>query len=563
MFFIISRRIRHIKRYREIVTAFTRNGFGFVMRELGLLRLVSVPKRLFIEGNKETQTKAVGERFRLFFEELGPTFVKIGQLASTRSDFIPADIIKELEKLQDDVPAFSYEEVEKIVVKELGIEMKDLFKEFNETALAAASIGQVHFAVLKTGEHVAVKIQRPNIRGKIETDLEILREIALLAERRLEWAAKFQLGDIVDELAKSLRAEVDYTIEGRNSEKIAKQFQKDPKITIPKIYWQFTSKKVLTMEYVEGTKLNEIDKIEKKGYSRKVIAERVINSIFKQIFLEGFFHGDPHPGNILVLPNEEIVFMDFGMVGRLSPQMRDHFASFIIAMMLQNTDGVIKAILQMGLVPEDANRTLLRSDVDMLREKYYDVPLSQLSLGEAVNDLFSVASKHSIRIPTDLTLVGKSLLTMEGLIEKLDPDVSIVKFAEPFGRKLLKERYQPKKVFGRVWNNMVEYSEIVAELPKSLKDFSSIMKQGKLRVEVTISDLEQLLMRLERVSNRISFSIILLAFSIIMVGLIIGTSLAGATSTMILKLPTVEIGFGVALIMFLWLLYSILKSGRF
>ncbi|WNF38924.1 AarF/ABC1/UbiB kinase family protein [Bacillaceae bacterium IKA-2] len=560
---MLRRRIRHIQRYKEIVTAFTRNGFGFVMKELGLLQLVSMPKRLFIEGNKETRTKTVGERFRVFFEEMGPTFIKIGQLASTRSDFIPADIIKELEKLQDDVPAFSYEDVESILVKELEVKMADIFKEFNEIPIAAASIGQVHFAILKTGQQVAVKIQRPNIRQVIETDLEILRDIAALAERRLEWAAKYQLVDIVDEFAKSLWAEVDYTIEARNAEKISKQFLNDPKIKIPEIYWEFSSKKVLTMEYVEGTKLNEIDKIEKKGYSRKATAERVINSIFKQIFVHGFFHADPHPGNILVVADEKIIFMDFGMVGRLTPEMRDHFASFIIAMMLQSTGGVIKAIFQMGLVPDDVNSVLLHSDVDMLREKYYDVPISQLSLGEAVNDLFSVASKHGIRIPTDLTLVGKSLLTLEGLIEKLDPSISIVKIAEPFGRQLLKERYLPKNFLGRVWNNIIEYSEVVTDFPKSLKDFSSIMKQGKLRVEVSISDLDQLLMRLERVSNRISFSIVLLSFSIIMVGLIMGTSLAGTTSTLIWRLPTVEIGFGVALIMVLWLLFSILKSGRF
>lgn len=533
------------------------------MKELGLLQLVSMPKRLFIEGNKETQIKTVGERFRLFFEELGPTFIKIGQLASTRSDFIPADIIKELEKLQDDVPAFSYEDVERILVKELGAEMKDVFKHFNEIPLAAASIGQVHFAVLKTGEQVAVKIQRPNITQVIETDLEILRDIAALAERRLDWAAKYQLVDIVGEFGKSLRAEVDYTIEGRNSEKISKQFQNDPKIMIPKVYWEYTSKKVLTMEYVEGTKLNEIAKIEQKGYSRKATAERVINAIFKQIFVDGFFHADPHPGNILVVETEKIIFMDFGMVGHLTSEMRDHFSSFIIAMMLQSTSGVIKAIFQMGLVPDDVNSVLLHSDVDLLRVKYYDVPINQLSLGEAVNDLFSVASKHGIRIPTDLTLVGKSLLTLEGLIEKLDPTISIVKIAEPFGRQLLKERYLPKNFLGKVWNNIIEYSEIVVDLPKSLKDFSSIMKQGKLRVEVTISDLEQLLRRLERVSNRISFSIVLLSFSIIMVGLIIGTSLTGETSTLFWSFPIVEIGFGVALIMVLWLLFSILRSGRF
>ncbi|WP_084031735.1 ABC1 kinase family protein [Anaerobacillus arseniciselenatis] len=560
---MIRKRIRHIQRYREIVAAFTRNGFGFVMKELGLLELLSVPKRLFIEGSKETQTKTVGERFRLFFEQLGPTFIKIGQIASTRSDFIPADVICELEKLQDDVPPFSYEEVQQVFTEELGKNINDVFSKFHEEPIAAASIGQVHYAILKTGEKVAVKIQRPNIRKKIETDLEILQEIAMLAERKFDWAAKYQLRDITDEFAKSLRAEVDYTIEGRNSEKIAKQFKNDPKIYIPKVYWPFTSKKILTMEYVDAIKLNEIEKIEKKGYNRNKIADKFVNAIFQQILMDGFFHGDPHPGNVLVKEGEVIVLMDFGMIGRLTPQMRDHFASFVIAMMLQNTDGVIKAATKMGLVSDDANMEVLRTDVEHLREKYYDVPFSQLSLGEAVNDLFSVASKHGIRIPTDLTLVGKALLTMEGMVEKLDPNLSIVKIAEPFGKQLLKERYHPKNVVTRLMKNATEYGEIVTDLPKSIKQFTSIMKQGKMRVEVSISDLDHLLARLERVSNRLSFSIVLLSFSIIMVGLIVGSSVAGHTSTYILRLPTVEIGFGVALVMFLWLIYSIIKSGRF
>lgn len=559
---IFRKRIRHLHRYQEIVSAFTRNGFGFIMKELGLLELLSMPKRLFIEG-KELDRKSVGERFRVFLEELGPTFIKIGQIASTRSDIFPVDIVNELEKLQDDVPPFSYEEVQGVFLTEFGIEVEEMFSEFRTIPLAAASIGQVHYAVLKTGERVAVKIQRPSIRKIIETDLEILRDIAMLAERRLDWAAKYQLVDIVDEFAKSLTAEVDYSLEGRNSEKISKQFEGDDKIYIPKVYWEYSSQKVLTMEFVEGTKLNEFAKLEQQGYNRKVIAERVVHSIFQQILIDGFFHGDPHPGNVLVTTGNKIIFMDFGMVGRLSPQMRDHFASFIISMMLQNTDGVIKAVMKMGLVPEEANLTLLKSDVDMLREKYYDVPFSQLSLGEAVTDLFSVASKHGIRIPTDLTLVGKSLLTMEGMVEKLDPELSIIKIAEPFGRHLLKERYQPKNLAFRLWGNLQEYGEIVTELPKSVKEFSSIMKQGKLRVEISLSDLDRLLTRMERVSNRISFSIVLLSFSIIMVGLIIGTSLSGNTTTIIWRLPTVEIGFGVALVMIIWLFFSIFKSGRF
>ncbi len=295
---IIRKRVRHIQRYREIVTTFTRYGFGFVMKDLGLLERLSIPKRLFIDRKKEIHTKTLGERIRMFLEELGPTFVKVGQISSTRSDIFPAEVIQELEKLQDHVPPFGFEEVQQVIEKELDVTLGRVFDHFDETPLAAASIGQVHYAILKTGEKVAVKIQRPNIRNVIETDLEILQDLATLAEHRLEWAAKYRIVAIVDEFAKTLREELDYANEGRNSEKIAKQFKNDPHIRVPDVHWQYSTSKVLTMEYIEGMKLNEVIKRDQNGYNRKNLAERIAKATFQQVLIEGFFHGDPHPGNI-------------------------------------------------------------------------------------------------------------------------------------------------------------------------------------------------------------------------------------------------------------------------
>jgi ubiquinone biosynthesis protein len=560
---MIKKRIRHIQRYRDIVYAFTRYGFGFVMKELGLIDLLSVPRRLFVEGNKTLHSRTAGERIRMFLEDLGPTFIKIGQIASTRPDIIPAEIIHELVKLQDQVPPFSFEEVKRIMGQEFVEPMDMLYTEFCETPLAAASIGQVHYAVLLTGERVAVKIQRPRIKEVIETDLEILQDLARLAETRLEWAERYKLRDVVEELRKSLLLELDYVIEGRNSEKIAKQFINNPNIVIPKIYWENTTTKVLTMEYIEGTKLNEAEKLQQEGYDSNVLAKRVVNAIFQQVLVEGFFHGDPHPGNILALPGEAIAFMDFGIVGRLTSEMKTHVASFVIAMMNQNTDEVVRTISRMGLVPEDVNPVKLRVDVDELRVKYSSVPFSEMSLGEAVNDLFTVAFRHRIEIPTDLTILGKTLLTMEGVVEKLDPELSIIKIAEPFGRKLVLERLNPKNVAGKVWSHFFEFGELLNDIPKSVKDFTSVMKKGKLKIEITTPELDSLLTKLNRISNRLSFSIVLLSFSIIMVGVIIGASLSGQTSVLLTKIPAIEIGFAIATTMFLWLLFSIFRSGRF
>ncbi|GAB7053572.1 MULTISPECIES: 2-polyprenylphenol 6-hydroxylase [unclassified Paenibacillus] len=558
---MIGKRMRHISRYRDIAIALIRHGFGIVVEEIGFAQFLSLPQRMFFEPKKK-DPKTVGERIRLVLQELGPTFVKLGQIASTRPDLLPEEIIRELEKLQDRVPPFSFQEVRGIIQEELADEPDNIFQHFEDTPLAAASIGQVHQAVLRTGEKVAVKVQRPNIASVIETDLEILQDLAALAEHRLEWAARYQIRNMVDEFSKSLRAELDYTMESRNAEKIAKQFGNDPAIYVPKVFLEYSAKKVLTMEYVDGVKLNEPDKLKQYGYNPKNLAERLAKAIFHQIFNNGFFHGDPHPGNVLVLPGEVIAFIDFGMVGRLSPEMKYHFSSLVIALMRQSTDGVIKAILRMGLVPDDVNMAQLRGDVEQLREKYYGVPLSQISLGEAVNDLFRTAFRHSIRIPPDLTLLGKTLLTVEGVVEKLDPAFRIFDIAEPIGRQLLKERLHPKSVSVTVWNRVSDYGELLLDLPKHMKEVTSLIKQGRLRLEIAVPELDLFLKKLDRISNRLSFSIVLLSFSIIMVGVIIGSSL-GRQSTLLWQFPAIEMGLGLAMIMFLWLLYSIFKSGRF
>ncbi|GAB6172615.1 AarF/ABC1/UbiB kinase family protein [Paradesulfitobacterium aromaticivorans] len=558
---MLGKRIRHLGRYRDVAAVLVRHGFGLVVEELGLSQLLSLPIRLFRE-REEPDPKSVGERVRRVIEELGPTFIKIGQIASTRPDVIPAGVIKELEHLQDRVPPFSFVEVKTIIKEELGADIGEIFLEFEESPLAAASIGQVHRAVLLSGEEVAVKVQRPQISGVIQTDLEILLDLAALAEHRLSWAEQYKVTEMAGEFARSLRAELDYTIEGRNAEKISRQVADDPRIHIPQIFWEHTTKKVLIMEYVEGLKLSRLEELEEQGYNRKGIAETLAKTILQQILIEGFFHADPHPGNILVLPGGVIALIDFGMVGRLSPDMKQHFASLVIALMRQKTEDMIRAILQMGLVPDDVKLPLLRKDVDDLREKYLGVPLSQIHLGEAVNELFAVAFRHRILIPADLTLLGKAILTLEGIVAKLDPELSILDIAKPFGLKLLRERYRPVNVLNKAWANINDYGEILLELPQQMKDLLRTMLRGRTRLEISVRELDSFLRKLDRIGNQLSFSIVLLSFSIVMSGLIIASSL-GNKPVIFWKIPAMEAGFVVAALMFLWLLFSIFRSGRF
>jgi ubiquinone biosynthesis protein len=559
---IFEKRIRHIQRYRDIIVALSRYGFGYLAMELGLHEILSLPRRIFLNQPKEIKQKTTGERIRLFMEDLGPTFVKLGQFASTRPDVLPKDIIIELEKLQSNVGSFPSNEAKAILEEELEAPVGNLFSEFREDPVAAASIGQVHYAVLKTGEPVAVKIQRPNIQENVKTDLEILKDIAGIAERRLEIAARYNIVEIIDEFARSLRSELNYLNEGRNSDKIKTQFENDAHIQIPEVFWDYTTSRVLTTEFITGTKLDDIQKLEMKGHDPGLVAEQVVKAMFHQIFIEGFFHGDPHPGNILALPGDKTVFIDFGSVGRLTSEMKDSLSMFVIALRRQHTDGIIKAIDRMGMIPEDINVSHLNKDVEKLRDKYYDVPLSHVSLGDAINDLFTVAYQHQIRIPADLTLLGKALLTMEGMVERMDPELSIINMAEPFGKQLLKERYQPKRVAENILNELFEYRELLKDFPKDIQDVKSVIKRGKVRMEISVPKLEDSLKKMDKISNRLAFSIVLLAFSIIMTGLIIGSAIVSQTSP-IWNIPVIEVGFIVAAGMFIWILYAIFRSGRF
>ncbi|UVI30446.1 ABC1 kinase family protein [Paenibacillus spongiae] len=554
-----GKRIRQLQRYRTIASAFARNGLGYVYQEMGLTQKLQFFRS---DNEKEMQGKSVGERIRLLLEELGPTFVKLGQIASTRPDLIPPSILSELEHLQDHVPPFSYREASGIIEQELGLPVEDLFLQFSEAPLAAASIGQVHHAVLMDGTAVAVKVQRPHIQTLIETDLDILTDWARLAEHRLEWARNYRLRDIVDELGQALRAELDYTREARNAERFGSQSARLKHVRIPEVYWDYSTSRVLTMSYVEGIKLSDQEQLDRAGLDRRLLAELFATTILHQILVEGLFHGDPHPGNVLAQQDGGLVLLDFGMVGRLTPAMKKNFSSFVIALRNQSTKGVIRAISNMGVVPEDVDDELLYADVDQLREKYYKVPLDQISMGEAVHDLFTVALRHRIRIPSELTLLGKALLTMEGVVTALDPAFSVFDVAEPFGKKLLLERLNPVQMLKKWLEDLPDYIDLLREVPLGVKQLTSLMRKGKVSVEITVPQLDALMKKMDRISNRLSFSIVLLSLSIVLVGLIVGSALSHS-DTLLWRIPVIEIGSVIAIFLFFWLIFSIFRSGRF
>lgn len=557
---MFKRQIRHLQRYHQLANILANNGFGWFIQEIGLSN-IPVLSRLRGEETAGEAGSSVYRRIRKVIQELGPTYVKMGQIASTRPDLLPQELIDELAQLQDRVPPFPYENVKEIIEEELKAAVDQLFTEFAPEPIAAASIGQVHKAKLKSGETVAVKVQRPGIQSAIKTDLEILKSVALLAERRFDWAGHYRISEVVNEFAKSLNKEMDYNIEARNTDRFLKMYKNAPYIKIPEIYWEYTTSKVLMMEFVSATKLNDVRQSNDPEFDRRLLAERISKAIFSQLLDYGFFHADPHPGNLAVLSDNIVVFMDFGMVGRLSEEMQDNFALLIIGMMRRNTDLVIRSVSKMGLVPEDVNMPELRKDVDELREKYYDVPLSQVHLGEAVNNIFKVAFRHRIKMPADLTLVGKALLTVEGVVEQLDPEFSIIDVAEPFGRKLLRKRLDPRRMLESATKHVGEYAEFVSELPKLLNKLTRQVYAGRLTLMLEFRESAELMQKLDRISNRISFSIIFLAFSIFMAGLMVSLSLV-RKNVVFAGLPLLETGFIFTAGLFVWLLWSIIKSGR-
>ena len=559
----LQTRVNYINRYREIANQISKSGFGYIIEEIGLDKVISLPRRLLLrQGNEEVLEKTYAERIRLFIESMGTTFIKLGQIASTRGDLLPPELIKELEKLQSHVAPFPAEVARSTIEESLGASIDEIFMIFDDEPVGSASIGQVHRAILQSGEDVAVKVQRPNIEGTVRTDLEILRHLANLLEANLEWAKNYQVTDMIDEFSFALLNELDYTIEARNVERIGKTHANDPNVKIPNIFWDYTTKNVMVMDFIKGIPVNHFDTLDELNIDRSKLAETLAKAIFKQIFEDGYFHGDPHPGNVSVLEDGTLVFLDFGMIGRLTSDLKTNFGSLLISLMKKDASGVVKAIVKMGVVPADVSMKQLNREAEIMRDKYYEVPLSKLNFSDAVNDLFSISNKYKIRLPQDFTILAKTLLTLEGVVSKLDPDFSIMDVAEPFGKSLLFDRYNPKNVIENQIDDAQQIASELRDVTANVHQFSKGLKNSNLPIEIDLKGRTQFSKHLDRVINRLSFSIVLLAFSIIMVGLIVGSALLGEGS-IIFRIPIIEIAAIFAAGMFIWLMWSIVKSGRF
>ena len=556
---MIGRTYRHIQRYRQILTVLFKYGFGDLVDTLKIEQYLEIGLQMISRKRREKmETLTRAERVRMAMEELGPTFIKMGQILSTRPDLLPVEFILELEKLQDHVPPFEYTQVEMIIETELGTPLGNIFKDFEEAPLASASIGQVHRARLADGEEVVVKIQRPDIRKTVEVDLEIMLHLATLMERHLAGWEIQRPTKIVEEFAQTLEKELDYTIEASHMERFAMQFLNDSNVYVPKVYREASTGRILTMEYIDGIKASEIALLEEADLDRREIARRGLDLIMKQIFVHGFFHADPHPGNVFILPDNVICYLDFGMMGRIGRESRENFADLVMNIVRRDERKITEALLRLTVSEEDPDRHTLERSVSEFIDMHFNRPLKELDLGKLLHQLLDMVAKHRLSVPPDLFLMIKALSTVEGLGRLLNPDFDVTEQAAPFVRRIQMDRLHPKRIAGDFFDSGTELLHLIKEIPGEVRKILRQARQGKIKIEFEHRGLESMLSTHDRISNRLAFAIVLAA-------LIIGSALIvlSGIPPKWHEIPVIGLaGFMFAGVMGFWLLVSILRRGR-
>ncbi|HEX6164850.1 MAG TPA: AarF/UbiB family protein [Vicinamibacterales bacterium] len=549
----------HARRYAEIVTVLVRYGFVDVVRRLRLTPYLNAGRRMLAAAGTPTSLDAnKAERFRLALEALGPTFIKFGQALSIRTDLLPADVITELTRLQDDVAPLPEGTSERVIGEAFGQPLSTLFASFDGVPLAAASIAQVHAATLPNGETVAVKVRRPGIEKTIEADLAVLADLARLAERYIPDATLYSLTALVDEFARTIRRELDLAREGRLVERVASQFSDDPRLRFPRIHWPLTRREVLTMEYLDGVKVSAVGTASAPDLDPVAVAKAGADFVFRQILVHGLFHADPHPGNILVLPGNVVAFVDFGIVGRVNRSMRDRLARVVLAIGRQDAErlAVIVNEITTPLRPVDIN--LLTADVAEMLDLYASVPLGELSLRDVFRSITDTMARHRLRLPTDVMLLIKAVSTIESVGCRLDPTFRVVEYATPHVEAMLAAKRRPRALARRVATSSHEAAKALAAVPANVAEIVAKARRDGLRVEFVHSNLDHFIREMDRSSNRLSFSVVIAAIvvaSAIVVHAAVGPVVWGYPLLGLVGFLTAGwLGIGLAI--------GILKSGR-
>ncbi|WP_236545085.1 ABC1 kinase family protein [Tropicimonas marinistellae] len=529
-----------------------RYGFGDFLRYAGVDQIVEKAGEVLHRSDSERLMDVPApERMRRALEEMGPTFVKLGQILSTRVDLLPPDYIRELEKLRDRVPTLPFDKLVTEIEAELGRPLREVFAEIDTVPLAAGSVAQTHRACLASGDEVVVKIRRPGIRRMIEADLRLLRRLARFATRRFEDVARLRPEAILQEFANSIHTELDFAIEGRNSETIARNFADDPAISTPKVYWDYTSERMNVQAFIDGVAGSDREAVDAGGFDKRRIARRGAEAVLKMMFEDRFFHADPHPGNVFYLPDDRLVFIDFGMVGQLSRQRRDEMVDLLHGMVERRADKVTEILLTWADA-DDRRNLALEGRIDAFIDRVHGVALDRLDIASLTRDLFAAMRDHNLSLPSDLTLMAKAFASLDGMGRQLDPDFDMVAVAEPFLQRQMLRRYAPDRVLRKARDGAAEGLDLVTGLPRDLKKLLQMAQRGQLNLGIDIVRMEHYLDRFERSITRVSMAIVIAA-------LIVGSSMVMSFSGA--KLPVglsvfAMLGFAASVVGGFWLIYT-------
>ncbi|HVH41285.1 MAG TPA: AarF/ABC1/UbiB kinase family protein [Labilithrix sp.] len=529
--------VRDLGRLREITSVLVRHGFGEVVARAGFGRKprkaekeagdgsLSPPDAIELSsdeleaGEAEKTRVSTAERVRLVLQDLGPSFIKLGQIMSTRNDLLPPDLIAELRKLQDDVPPVPFEDIKAVIETSLGSPIEQLFVSFDAKPLATASIGQVHRAVLATPEgnqDVVLKVQRPNVGVTVQRDLELLHIMAAAIERAIPETRIYSPTGLVQQFDRSITAELNFTIEGENSERFTSNFagtSQEKLVRFPKVYKQASSKQVLALEFFDGLK---VDKVVAAGGDGPQIAKQAFGVVIKMVFEDGFFHADPHPGNVIIMGGIDgtppvIGLIDLGMVGRLSPELRDRTTDLMIAAARKDAYGVADALYAIGRPTKKVDMREFRAEVSMLAEKYLGKPLKEIDLSAMIRDLVQGSMKYALEIPTDFMMVGKALMTIEGIGKQLDPDLDVFGEAQPYFVRILKQRYSPARIGNELIRGVEQLSRAGYDVPMQASEVLDDLRLGRLQLKTTDPGLPA---ASDRLGRRIFTGLVVAAFTI-------------------------------------------------
>ena len=496
----------HLTRSREIASVLIGHGWDYLLHSSERGRLN--PKHRLQHRPALTRP----EHLRSALEELGTTFIKLGQILSTRADLLPPDYLAELSKLQDSAPAVPFEAIKEAILKELGQPIEQVFLQFDPKPLAAASIGQAHAATLIDGTEVVVKIRRPGVVEQVDEDLNILKELADAVTGRLEFADRYDIPGIVEEFSETLRAELDYIREGHNAERFAENFADEPGLHIPRVYWETSTSRVLTLERIRGTKISDVASLDKQGIDRPALAKFATDVVMRMVCEHGFFHADPHPGNFFIGPDGTIDLIDFGMVGILDAQTQDYLADLLIYINHQDADRLVDVLLDLGVSKKRIDRASLRHDVQHLLSTYWGLPLGELRITALLNDVFAAMRKNHLHLPSNLSLLLKTVIMIEGLGVRLDPEFRMTTALEAYADKLIMRKYSPVKLIRNLGQASLDLARLGTEMPQHLRRIVNATENGTLLVGMRPEGFDPIISRFEKISNRIVLGVIAAAF---------------------------------------------------